>query len=147
VPAIVGLATALRLAAAERPHEVARLAALRDALAAGLRSAIPDLIVNGHPVERLPGTLHITIPGVDGESLLLLLDAQGIAASIGSACTSGSAEPSHVLLAMGLPPERARASLRLTLGRSTDERVIEAVLRVLPAVVAQLRAAATAATA
>jgi cysteine desulfurase len=142
VPGIVGLATALTLAEAERPAVSARLAALRDRLEAGLRARIPDLIVNGHPTERLPGTLHVSIPGVEGEALLLLLDAEGIAASTGSACTSGSAEPSHVLTAMGLPADLARASLRLTLGRATTEAECERVLAVLPAAVAQLRALA-----
>jgi cysteine desulfurase len=122
----------------------ARLAALRDQLEAGLRARVPDLQVNGHPTERLPGTLHVSIPGVAGEELLLLLDAQGIAASTGSACTSGSTEPSHVLTAMGLPPALARASLRLTLGRSTTAADIERVLTVVPAAVEQLRVLAVA---
>lgn len=144
VPGIVGLATALTLAEAERPAVSARLAALRDRLEAGLRARIPELIVNGHPTERLPGTLHVSIPGVEGETLLLLLDAEGIAASTGSACTSGSAEPSHVLTAMGLPAGLARASLRLTLGRATTAAECERVLVVLPAAAAQLRMLAAA---
>jgi cysteine desulfurase len=142
VAGIVGLAAALRLAEAERPAASARLTALRDALEGGLRERIPDLIVNGHPTERLPGTLHLSIPGLDGEMLLLALDAEGIAASTGSACTSGSTEASHVLTAMGLPADLARASLRLTLGRGTTEAEVERTLAVLPAAVARLRALA-----
>jgi cysteine desulfurase len=142
LPGIVGLATALALAEAERPAASARLAALRDRLEAGLRARIPELVVNGHPSERLPGTLHVSIPGVEGEALLLLLDAQGIAASTGSACTSGSTEPSHVLTAMGLSPDLARASLRLTLGQATTEAEIERALEIIPAAAAQLRAPA-----
>jgi cysteine desulfurase len=139
VAGIVGLATALTLAETERAEAAPRLAALRDRLQTGLQERITGLRVNGHPSERLPGTLHVSVPGVEGEAMLLLLDAQGIAASTGSACTSGSMEASHVLLAMGLEPALARASLRLTLGRSTTEAEIERVLEVLPAVVEQLR--------
>jgi cysteine desulfurase len=138
-PGIVGLATALTLAEAERGAASVRLAGLRDQLQAGLRERVPGVQVNGHPTERLPGTLHISVPGVEGEAMLLLLDAQHVAASTGSACTSGSMEASHVLTAMGLPPALARASLRLTLGRSTTEAEIERVLAVLPGVVEQLR--------
>ena len=140
----VGLALALALAEAERPVVTARMRELRDRLEAGLRSALPDLVVNGHPTDRLPGALHLSIPGVEGEGMLLLLDAQGIAASTGSACTSGSLEPSHVLLAMGLTREMAQASLRLTLGRTTTEDEIERACVIVPAVVAQLREFATA---
>lgn len=139
VAGIVGLAEALTLAEAERSTLVSRLRILRARLAAGLAAAIPGLIINGHPDEHLPGLLHVTIPGIDGESLLLLLDASGIAASTGSACTSGSTEPSHVLLAMGREPELARASLRLSLGRTTTTSQIDTVIAVVPALVAQLR--------
>lgn len=142
VAGIIGLATALALAEAERPATSARLAALRDCLEAGLRTHLPDLIVNGHPTARLPGTLHVSIPGAEGDALLLGLDTRGIAASTGSACTSGSAAPSHVLLAMGLPADLARASLRLTLGRGTTATEIERVLADLPAVVTEVRALA-----
>jgi cysteine desulfurase len=144
VAGIIGLATALTLAEAERPVTSVRLAALRDRLEAGLRAAIPDLIVNGHPTARLPGTLHVSIPGAEGDALLLGLDARGIAASTGSACTSGSAAPSHVLLAMGLSADLARASLRLTLGHTTTAAEIERVLVEAPAVVAGVRSLAAA---
>jgi cysteine desulfurase len=140
----VGWAPAGARAGGARRATRARLAALRDRLETGLRAGIPDLVVNGHPTERLPGTLHVSIPGVEGEALLLLLDAQGIAASTGSACTSGSTEPSHVLTAMGLSADGARSSLRLTLGRGTTEAEIERSLAVIPAAAAQLRALAAA---
>lgn len=141
IAGIVGLATALQLAEGERPLEAARLARLRDRLEQALLAAIPGLVVNGHPTDRLPGMLHVTIPGADGESLLLLLDAAGIAASTGSACTSGSTEASHVLLAMGRSATLARCSLRLSLGRASDEATIERVVAVLPGLVARLRGA------
>jgi len=136
---IVGLAAALTLAEAERPEVSARLAAQRDRLAQGLIAAIPDLIINGHPVDRLPGTLHLNLPGVDGEALLYGLDARGIACSAASACSAGSTAASHVLTAIGIDTINSGASLRLTLGRTTTADEIDHVIAVLPRFVASLR--------
>ncbi|MFI5273552.1 MAG: cysteine desulfurase family protein [Ktedonobacterales bacterium] len=143
VPGVVGAAEALRLAQAHRAEEAARLAALRDQLIAGVLR-IPGTRLTGHPTLRLPHSASFTITGVEGESLLLNLDLLGIAASSGSACTTGSVEPSHVLTAMGVAPDEARGHLRLTLGASTTERDIAAVLEHLPQVVERLRALSTA---
>ena len=140
VAGIVGLATALDLALGAQEAEAARLRALRDSLITGLLAAIPGSRLNGHPTLRLPNNLNISFEGLDGESLLLALDRQGVAASSGSACTAGSIDPSHVLLALGLEPPLANGALRLTLGRSTTEREIERVLTLLPPLIARLRA-------
>ncbi|HEY8601053.1 MAG TPA: cysteine desulfurase family protein [Thermomicrobiales bacterium] len=139
IAGIVGLATALTLAESERPEVSVRLAALRERLAIGLTAAIPDLIINGHPVEHLPGTLHLNLPGVDGESLLYGLDARGIACSAASACSAGSTAASHVLTAIGIDTITSGASLRLTLGRTTTLDEIDHVIAVLPGFVAALR--------
>ncbi|CAA9583321.1 MAG: Cysteine desulfurase [uncultured Thermomicrobiales bacterium] len=136
---IVGLATALTLAEVERPTVAARLAILRDRLAAGLAAATPGLIVNGHPTDRLPGTLHVSLPGIDGELLLYGLDARGIAASAASACSAGSGTTSHVLDAIGIDPVASGASLRLTLGRATTAAEIDHVIATVPRLVASLR--------
>jgi cysteine desulfurase len=138
VAGIVGAATALRLAYDELPEIAQRLIALRDRLIAGVLT-IPGSHLTGHPTERLPNSASFCFEGVEGESILLSLDLQGIAASTGSACTSGSAEPSHVLLAMGLPVELAHGSLRLTLGKDNTEEDIDTVLAVLPGVIEKLR--------
>jgi len=134
VAAAVGFAQALQLAQQERAHEGARLAALRDSLIAEM-AALPGVSLTGHPTERLPNSASFVIDGVEGGDLVAALDLEGIAASTGSACTTGSAEPSHVLLAMGLEPEVAHGSLRLTLGRGNDEDdvrlTVEATRRVL----------------
>jgi len=140
VAGAVGLATALRLAQDERQREDARLTALRDRLIAGVLAAIPDSRLTGHPRLRLPNSASFVIPYVEGESILLSLDMEGIAGSSGSACTSGALEPSGVLLAMGIPHELAHGSLRLTLGHSTTEAQVDRVLEVLPGIVARLRA-------
>ncbi len=140
VAGIVGMAKALELANAERLEMNARLTALRDRLIIGLRDRIPEIRLNGHPTERLPNNVNISIRYIEGESLLLNLDLKGIAASSGSACTSGSLEASHVLLAMGIPHEIAHGSLRLTLGRKTTEAEIDYLLEVLPPIVEKLRA-------
>ncbi len=142
VAGIVGVAEALRRAQAERASEGARLAALRDRLIAGVL-AIAGARLTGHPTERLPNSASFALPGVEGESLLLNLDLIGVAASSGSACTTGSVEPSHVLTAMGLTPAEARGHLRLTLGHSSDESDVEYVVRQLPAIVERLRALST----
>lgn len=140
VAGIVGLATALELAVAEMPKEAERLAALRDRLIEGIRSKIDHVKLNGHPTMRLPGHVNMSFKFVEGEALLLNLDLKGIAASSGSACTSGSLEPSHVLLAMGIPHEVAHGSVRMTMGRATEAEDVDYVLEVLPPIVEKLRA-------
>lgn len=139
VAGIVGLATALRLAQEARESENARLRRLRDRLIQGVLERVPDARLTGHPTERLPHHASFVFKGINGEELLLALDVEGIAASTGSACTSGRPEPSEVLLAMGLPHEWAVGSLRLTLGKSNTEEDVDRVLEVLPQAVARLR--------
>jgi cysteine desulfurase len=140
VPAIVGLGKAVELAGQEIGREAKRLAYLRNKLIKGLGEKIDHIRLNGHPTRRLPNNVNISVDFVEGESMLLSLDLEGICASTGSACSSASLEPSHVLLALGLPPEQAHGSLRFTLGRENTEADIERVLEVLPAIVAKLRA-------
>jgi cysteine desulfurase len=136
----VGMAVALQIAHAERATESDRLQQLRDRLINGILASVPDCELTGHPLMRLPNHASFVVKFVEGESLLLSLDMEGIAASSGSACTSASLEPSHVLTAMGYPPEVAHGSLRLTLGRSTTSESIDHVLAVLPPIVERLRA-------
>jgi cysteine desulfurase len=132
VPAIVGFAAAVR---ASVEDDSARVRALRDELVSAVRRAVPDAVLNGDPVDRLPGNAHFTFPGCEGDSLLMLLDAKGIECSTGSACTAGVAQPSHVLLAMGLEPAAARGSLRFSLGHtSTAEDVAALAEAIGPAV-------------
>jgi len=133
VPGAVALATAAELAAAERETEAVRLAALRDDFLRDLRSALPEAELLGDPVDRLPGTIHLLLPGAAGESLLFLLDQEGIALSTGSACQAGVAEPSHVVLAMGRTEREARQVLRISLGRTTQRADLDALHRALPA--------------
>jgi len=140
VAGIVGLARALELACQEMATESKRLSGLRDRLEQGILERVEDASVNGHPDRRLPHLLNVSIAGVEGESMLLGLDAQGVAVSTGSACTSGSLEPSHVLTAMGIPPEVAHGSLRFSLGRINTEEDVDYVLEVLPPVIERLRA-------
>ena len=140
VPGTVGMGEALSLAAAELYEYTAHVTALRDRLIHGVLSAVPDARLNGHPVLRLPGNANFSFPGVEGESLLMRLDLAGIACSSGSACTSGSLEPSHVLSAMGLSPDMARSSVRFSLGRDNTAEEIDRVLAVLPPIVEDLRA-------
>lgn len=147
VAGIVGFGMAAQIAAAEVEREGHRLGAMRDRLQAGIVSSIERVQVNAQGAPRIPGTLNVCIKGVEGESMLLMLDARGVAASSGSACTSGSLDPSHVLLAMGIPPEMAHGSLRLSLGRATSEEEVDDVLEVLPPVVARLRSIAPASVA
>lgn len=139
VAGIVGMATALKLAAEEMEAEAVRLAKLRDRLIDGIVERIPDVRVNGHRTQRLPNNVHVCFRYIEGESLLLNLDLQHVAASSGSACTSGSLDPSHVLLAMGLSHEIAHGSLRLTLGRDTTVEQVDYVLEILPGIVEKLR--------
>jgi cysteine desulfurase len=139
VPGIVGLGRAIELAVAEMPRNAARVAAMRDRLIRGILETIPDTRLNGHPIERLPNNVNVAFRYVEGESILLSLDALGIAASTGSACTSASLEPSHVLTACGLPPEHAHGSLRLTLGPGNTDADVDYVLAALPGIIARLR--------
>jgi cysteine desulfurase len=139
IPGIVGLGKAVELAEAELDTEMPRLARLRDQLIQGLQERIPHIKLNGHPELRVATNVNFSFLFVEGESLLLLLDLQGIAASSGSACTSGSLDPSHVLLAMGLPHEVAHGSVRMTLGRDNTEEDIREVLEELPPMVNRLR--------
>lgn len=135
---IIGFARALELAVAEQPETNCRLIGLRDKLIRGL-TALPEVCLNGHPQLRLPGNVNVSIKRVEGESLILSLDMAGIAVSSGSACTSGSLEPSHVLMAMGLDHQAAHGSLRLTLGKFTEAEDIDYVLQVMPGIVDRLR--------
>ena len=139
VPGIVGLATALKIANEHMAENAAKVGALRDKLMKGIAETIPDVKLNGHPTKRLPNNVNYSIRYIEGESILLMLDINGIAASSGSACTSGSLDPSHVLLAMGLPHEIAHGSLRLTLSEFTTEEEIDYVLDLLPQIVQRLR--------
>ncbi len=138
-PGIVGITKALEIATDELPREMPRIEMLRDRLEAGVLERIPDVVVNGEGAPRVPNTLNVSIKYVEGESLLFLLDEEGILVSSGSACTSGSLEPSHVLLAMGLDHATAHGSLRFSLARENTEDDIEKVLDVLPRVVKRLR--------
>ena len=140
VAGIVGLGTAAELARQEMDEEVQRLTRLRNRLIKGLLERIDHVRLNGHPQKRLPNNINVSIDFVEGESMLLNLDLEGICASTGSACSSSSLEPSHVLLAMGLAHEQAHGSLRFTLGKWTTEEEIGQVLEVLPRIVAKLRA-------
>jgi cysteine desulfurase len=125
VAGIVGFGAAAEEVAAKRDTWASEVAVLRDRLQGNLTSGLDGVKVNGHPTERLPNNLHVCIEGVDGEPLILLLDAAGIAASQGSACSSGAAEPSYVLAALGVPSELAKGTLRLTLGRGTTEADVD----------------------
>ena len=140
VPYIVGLATALRIAYEEEGDATnARIARLRDRLISGVLERIPESRLSGHPTQRLPNNASFLFKYIEGESILLNLDQMGVAASSGSACTSGSLEPSHVLTAMGYPHEVAHGSLRLTLGRENTEEDVDYVLDILPGIVEKLR--------
>lgn len=138
VPGAVGMAAALKEAVDRLPEESARLAALRDKLIDGL-SKLPYTSLTGHPVKRLPGTASFVFEGVEGEALLLHLDAKGICASSGSACSSASLDPSHVLLSIGLPHAIAHGSLRISLGADNTQEDVDYMLKEVPAVVAYLR--------
>ena len=135
VPGTIGLAVATALAVERRPDVASRVAALRDELVAGVLDAVPDVTVNGHPTDRLPGIVNLSFAGCEGDALLMLLDARGVACSTGSACSAGVAQPSHVLLAMGAGPAAAKGTLRFSLGStSTREDVAAAVAAIAPAV-------------
>ena len=143
-PAIRAFAVAAEISAHRRVSEAVRLAALRDDLIRQVLAAVPDAILNGPPPgpDRLPGNAHFSFPGCEGDALLLLLDARGIACSTGSACTAGVAEPSHVLLAMGADEDRARGSLRFSLGHTTTQADVDALGACIGEAVARARRAA-----
>ena len=140
VPGIVGLGRAAELAQQEMSDEARRVASLRDILIKGILETIDYSHLNGHPSKRLPNNANMSIDFVEGESMVLNLDLEGVCASTGSACNSSSLEPSHVLVAIGVPREKAYNSLRLTLGKWTTREEIERVLDILPRIVAKLRA-------
>ena len=140
VAGIVGLGAAIQLATEQLEENRAKMTALRDRLMTGIQTRISEVKLNGHPTNRLPNNVNFSFKYIEGESILLMLDMNGIAASSGSACTSGSLDPSHVLLALGLPHEIAHGSVRLTLGDETTEEDIDYTIDVLEKTVARLRA-------
>jgi len=141
LPGIAGLGAALQAAAQRREEEMARVGRLRDRLEAGLRAVVPDMRVNGASAPRLPTTLSATFPGTDGEALLMALDLEGLCASAGAACTSGSTKASHVLSAMGLSLAEARGTLRLSLGWCSTEADVDRALELIPPLLARVRKA------
>ncbi len=141
VPGIVGLGKAVEIRAREMHDEARRLTALRDRLWEAVRERIPEVRLNGHPTERLPGTANLAFRHVESESIVLGLDLKGVAVSAGSACTAGHVEPSHVLVAMGVPLDWAMGAVRFSLGRSTTAEDIDYVVECLEPLVRRLRAA------
>jgi cysteine desulfurase len=139
VPGIVGLGKAAELALAHLEEDALRVAALRDFLEREILDQVPQVTVNGDPARRLPNTSNLCFEHVEGEGFVIAMDLRGVACSTGAACSSGSVEPSHVLSAIGLSPEEARSSVRLSLGRYSTKEDIEATLEILPAVVERLR--------
>ena len=139
VPGIVGLGKAAEIALRDMEKETAHILALRTRLEKGMAERIPHISINGHPEKRLPNTANISFEFVEGESLLLNLDMKGIAASSGSACTSGSLEPSHVLVAMGIPVELTHGSVRFSLGRANTAEEIDYLLEIMPPIVERMR--------
>jgi cysteine desulfurase len=141
VPGVVAFAVAVEAAVKTQQEYAARVGGLRDELVSRVRAAVPDAVDNGDPTDRLPGNAHFSFPGCEGDALLLLLDAQGIACSTGSACSAGVAQPSHVLLAMGADDRRARSSLRFTLGHTSSMGEVDALVAALPGAVERARRA------
>lgn len=139
VPGIVGLGKAIEMAVNEMDEVTPKLIKMRDKLITELTSKISHTKLNGHPVDRLPGNVNLSFEFIEGESMLLFLDMNGICASSGSACTSGSLDPSHVLLSIGLPHEKAHGSLRLTLGHMNTEEEVDYIIEKLPPIVQRLR--------
>ncbi len=139
VPGIVGLGAAIELAVKNMPENTARLTKMRDRLIKGITETIPYSYLTGHPTDRLPGTASFIFESIEGESILLWLDMAGICASTGSACDSDSLDPSHVLLGIGLPAERAHGSLRLSLGEINTEEDVDYLLEQIPPIVQRLR--------
>ncbi|HEY7487008.1 MAG TPA: cysteine desulfurase family protein [Streptosporangiaceae bacterium] len=142
-PGIAGFAAAVRVAVEQRADEAVRLAGLRDELVARVRTAVPHALLNGDPVDRLPGNAHFSFPGCEGDALLMLLDARDIECSTGSACSAGVAQPSHVLLAMGADTARARGSLRFTLGHTSTRADVDALAEAIGPAVERARRAGT----
>ena len=140
---IIGFGIAAELALADLPDYMERVGALRARLRDGLLALVPHIRVNGHPTEVLPNTLNVSFPGAEGEAILLSLDIEGIQVSTGSACASGSLEPSHVLMATGVGPELAHGSIRFSLGRYTTEEEVDYILEKLPPIIARLRRMST----
>ena len=138
---VAAFAVAVETAVKTQQEYATQVGALRDDLVARVRAAVPDAIYNGHAADRLPGNAHFSFPACEGDALLLLLDAQGICCSTGSACSAGVAQPSHVLLAMGADDDRARSSLRFTLGHTSTEADVDALLAALPGAVDRARRA------
>ncbi|MFF5500418.1 cysteine desulfurase family protein [Streptomyces roseolus] len=141
VPAVASFAAAARVATEGQEAFAREIGALRDALVAAVRAAVPDAVLGGDPADRLPANAHFTFPGCEGDSLLLLLDAAGIACSTGSACTAGIAQPSHVLLATGADPDLARGTLRFSLGHTSTEEDVKAVADAIGPAVERARTA------
>jgi cysteine desulfurase len=141
VPGIVGLGKAVEIRARDMKAEAERVAALRDRMWEGIRARVPEVRLNGHPTERLPGTANICYRNVESESIVLGLDLKGIAVSAGSACTAGSVEPSHVLVAMGVPLDWAMGAVRSSLGRTTTAEDVDYVIAAVEEVVAKIRKA------
>jgi cysteine desulfurase len=144
VPGIIALGRAAELAAAEQAELAPRLAALRERLASRVRALVPDAVIHGAGTDdrQAPHVLNVSIPGTDSEAMLMHLDLAGVACSAGSACSTGAVEPSHVLTAMGVPPELGTAALRFSFGRSSSEADVEALAAVLPKIVEKVRALA-----
>lgn len=140
-PAIAGFAAAVQATVARRESEARRLTELRDQLIDAVRAAVPEAVLNGDPDDRLPGNAHFSFPGCEGDALLMLLDARGIACSTGSACSAGVSQPSHVLTAMAASPERARGSLRFSLGHTSTEADVKALADAIGPVVERARRA------
>ncbi|GAC1379539.1 MAG: cysteine desulfurase family protein [Marmoricola sp.] len=143
VPGIVGFAVAVEEAVSERARLAERLTALRDRMVAGVLAQVPDAIYNGDAVGRLPGNAHVRFPGCEGDALLMLLDARGVECSTGSACNAGVPQPSHVLLAMGVSESAARSSLRFSLGHTSTDADVTAVIEAIGPVVERARAASS----
>jgi cysteine desulfurase len=139
VAAITGMGKAAELSLENMQEETARIAALRDRLEKGLLERVPHCWVNSARAARVPNTTNMTFPFIEGEAMVISLDLKGIACSTGAACSSGAVEPSHVLTAIGLPPEDARATLRLSLGHQNTEQEIDFALETIPAVIERLR--------
>jgi cysteine desulfurase len=141
VAGIVAFGVAVQASVKRQQEFAATVSALRDELIARVRDAVPDAVLNGDPVDRLPGNVHFSFPGCEGDALLMLLDAAGVACSTGSACSAGVAQPSHVLLAMGADEDRARSSLRFTLGHTSSRSDIDELIAALPGAVERARRA------
>lgn len=139
VPAIIGLAEAFKIAQKEKNKEVRRLTGLRDYFIKRITTEIPKVFLNGHPLKRLPNNINVSVLGTEGEAVVLCLDEYGIACSTGSACSSASLEPSHVIMALKKPHEYGHGSLRFTLGRKTTKKEIDYVMKILPKVVKKIR--------